>query len=309
MVVEAQPTVNLSVATDNQVYYGFTPVTIYGSLQNNNIPKNDGLIGLQVDDSNGNTIVIRTLNTGASNPSNLPIQISSAYMSDLSGANQQSNIQVETLGYFSIKLLNNYNAIQNMLVTVNIYDSDGVPIGEISGGCSLIAGQSGTATLSIQIPSWAHKGIAYGYANVYTDSPAKGGVPITNEQSFKFTITNGLAVLTGSAPSNTANQGSYTCTFRLPTKGMPDSIYKVAASSSYSGTTVTKNTTFNANFADYNGDGVVDYNDVLIFISSYIKYNQDNSIYNPSCDMDKNGIIAYNDAVQLISCYIAYGRF
>jgi hypothetical protein len=305
--VKAQPNVNLTLATDNPLYYGTSTVTVSGSLRQNNNPVTDGLVGLQITDSNENTIVMRTLKTGTSTPTGLVTQISDAYLSDLS-ANQLTNINAGELAYFSIKLINNNQNPQNMIVTINIFDSQEIPIGFISGQCSLIAGQSGIATLSIQITNNAHIGLAHGYANVYSNLPIDGGFPIGDEKSFEFTINDGLSEPKNAATVTGKQQGSYSFMFRLPAKGATDSNFNVVASCSYLGSEVSKNASFKGTFADFNNDGQVDYNDVLFFVSSYIKYNQNNPLFTPQCDFDRDGALTYKDAVQLVSCYIVYVR-
>ena len=166
-LIGAQPTLNLTVSTDKQAYCGFNVVTISGALQNNGVASNNGLVGLQVQDSNGNILIIRTLKTGIANPPSLPAQIS-AYLSDQS-EHPQSSIQAGALSYFTTNLVNNDNLALSMLITINLFDSDGIPIGQISEQCSLLSEKTGSAILSIQIPNWAHTGTAYGYANIYTD--------------------------------------------------------------------------------------------------------------------------------------------
>lgn len=297
-------TVNLTVTTDKRAYYGFSPLDIIGTMQCNGVAVSDGLVGLQIQDSQGNVLVIRTVRTGASTPSSLPCQISSAYLSDMSG-NSQSSVQAGNLGYFTINLINNDKVTQSMLVTINLYDSDGIPIGEISEQCSLLANTNGAAILSLQIASWARAGTANGYADVYSDWPSNGGVPISLEQPFQFTITDGLSSI-GDISSSNGNQGTYNLTFRLPTMGPVDANYTVYASTSYSGVTVTKSTSFNCQFGDFNGDGVVDSVDFFIFANAYISSSSGNTNYCQLCDMTQNGQVDSQDFFIFLNCFITY---
>ena len=304
-VAKAQSTtVNLTVTTDKQAYYGFSPVNLSGALQCNGAAVSDGLVGLQIQDSQGNVVVIRTLMTGASTPSSLPCQISSAYLSDMSG-NSQSSIEAGNLAYFTINLINNGKVAQSMLVTINLYDSDGIPIGEISEQCSLLADTNGAAILSIQIPAWARTGTANGYADIYSNWPSNGGVPISLEQPFQFAITNGLNSI-GNISSSNGNQGTYSLTFRLPTMGPVDANYTVYASTSYSGTTVTKSTSFNSQFGDFNGDGVVDSTDFFIFANAFISAAEGNTNYCQLCDMTQSGTVNSQDFFIFLNCFITY---
>lgn len=304
-LVKAQPTtVNLSVSTDKTSYCGFTPVTIMGTLQQNSVSASDGLVGLQVQDSTGNTIVIRTLRTGASNPQSLPANIASAFLSDNS-EHPQTSIQAGSLSCFTINLVNNDNAQLSMLVTVNLYDSAGIPIGQMSEPCSLTAGQSASAILSVPIPAWAHSGVAYGYFNAYSDWPSNGGVPLSPEQSCQFSITNGL-----NGPSNvsstSANQGSYSLTFRLPTMGPADATYTVYASTSYSGEKVTKTCTFTAVFADFYDNGYLSSSDFFCFVNAFIACGSGSSNWTKTCDMNQDGTVDGQDFFLFVQCYLAY---
>lgn len=304
-IVKGQSTnINLTVTTDKSAYYGFNAITINGLLQNNGVSESNGLVGIQIQDQKGNLLIIRTIRTGTSTLTSLPSQISSACLSDLSG-NPQSNIQTGSLGYFAINMVNNDNSARSMLVTVNLFDSDGIPIGQISEQCSLLADTSGGAILSLQIPSWARSGTATGYANIYSDWSNNGGVPMSLEKSFTFTITNGLNSV-GDISSSNANQGAYSLTFRLPTMGPTNAAYTVYASTSYSGVTQTKNTSFNCQFGDFNGDGTVDSKDFFFFTNNYISYTNGNPITSSQCDMNQDGKIDSSDFFIFVECYITY---
>lgn len=305
LLVKAQSsTVTLTVATDKQVYFGFGVIIISGSLQHNGVSSIDGLVGLQIEDSNGNTLVIRTLRTGTSTTSSLPAQISSAYLSD-SSENPQSSIQAGGLGYFTVNLVNNDNVERSMLVTINLFDSAGIPIGQISEPCSLMSSQTDPAILSIPIQTWAHNGVAYGYANIYTNWPSDGGVPISLEQSFNFTITGGANSISNIYSCN-ANQGIYSLTFRLPAMGLAGVIYSVYVSTSYSGTTALNSASFHCYFGDFNGDGFVDSRDLFIFADSYMMYISGNPSYCTLCDMNQDGKIDSADFFLFVDCFVTY---
>jgi len=305
LFVNAQSSdVTLIVSTDKQAYYGFGAVSISGTLQYNGNPADDGLVGLQVQGSDGSTLVLRAIRTGTSNPSLLQAKIVSAYLSDASGK-QQTSIQVGALGYFTIILSNINNTQLSLLVSINIYDSSGVPIGQVYEPCSLTANQTAPATLSLQIPSWARGESAYGYADVFSNLPSKGGVPIGCEQAFEFSITSGQNNVADILSSN-SDQGAYNLTFRLPTMGPVDCNYTVYATSLYSGVTAIKSTSFNCQFGDFTHSGSVDPQDLFIFAESYIAYSENNSNYNSICDMNQDGKIDSTDFFLFVNCYITY---
>jgi len=74
--------------------------------------------------------------------------------------------------------------------TVVAYDECGVPIGcVVLRGFIIRPGASQIFMISVQIPRWAFVGVAFVYANAYTDLPTAGGVPYCPEVSTAFTIT------------------------------------------------------------------------------------------------------------------------
>jgi hypothetical protein len=304
LLVRAQTSnLTLSVVADKEDYCGFSAVTISGNLLKNNAPVNGGLVALQIQDSTGNTLVVRTLKTGTSDPVSLAARISSAFLSDQS-EHQLSSIQVGLLGYFTINIVNNLNIPQSMLITVNLFDSAGIPIGQISEPGSLMASQAVGAILSLQIPSWAHSGIAYGYANIYTDWPSNGGVPLGPEQSFQFTIAGGQNSISDVYNSN-YSQGPYSLTFRLPVNGLSGN-YSVVASSSYSGITVLNSTSFRAQFADFYKDGVLNSQDFFFFANSFIEYSAGHNDYSSLCDLNQDEKINSADFFLFVDCYMTY---
>lgn len=292
---------NLTVTTDQQSYCSFCPVTINGNIKSTTTNEN---IALQVASSKGGLLVLRSVNTAATTASSMPAQINSAFLSDLTGSSRYS-IDAGNLGYFAINLMNNDNVLHNMLVTVNIYDSSGIPIGIAVGETSLLPGRSGTAMLSIQIPIGVHSGVAFGYANVFTDYPNEGGFPLAVETQFQFTVNGALNSANSSAAKTTAHQDAYSLTFRLPTKGSPDGVYTVYVASS--GTLQPKTVSFDVFFVDFTGDGDINFQDITFFVSAYIKFNQENSAYTHICDLNHDSQIGFPDILLLVNGYIKYG--
>ena len=61
------------------------------------------------------------------------------------------------------------------------------------------------------------------------------------------------------------------------------------------------------NPADLNGDGKVNFQDVVIFAQNYALYYSGNT-WNHACDLDGNGILNWNDALLFIADYVAAGQ-
>ena len=134
---------------------------------------------------------------------------------------------------------------------------------------------------------------------------SNGGVPISLEQPFQFVVAGGLKSINNISTTN-SNQGSYSLTFRLPTMCAVNTDYTVYSSTASSGLTTTKNTLFNCQFGDFNGDGVIDYADFFIFASNYNIYWSGNTSYNHLCDMNQDGKINSEDFFAFMNCYLTY---
>ena len=65
--------------------------------------------------------------------------------------------------------------------------------------------------------------------------------------------------------------------------------------------------TQNASAADFNSDGIVNFKDIVYFVSAYIHYNNYGAL-DPICDLNNDGIINFQDIVLLVHDYIAYAQ-
>ena len=92
--------------------------------------------------------------------------------------------------YFNLTAENIAFTHRVVTFTVVAYDECGVPIGCVVLHSFVIRpGISQVFMISVQIPRWAFVGVAFVYANAYTDLPTAGGVPYCPEVSTAFTIT------------------------------------------------------------------------------------------------------------------------
>ena len=89
------------------------------------------------------------------------------------------------LGFVKVILSSDSNVPS--LVTINLFDSDLTSLGIGSFKTTLSPGQS-EMTLSFFIPSYADSGIGDIYANIFSDWPSQGGVPLTGESSTQVRI-------------------------------------------------------------------------------------------------------------------------
>jgi plastocyanin len=180
-------------------------------------------VAINVSDSNGNNIVTRTVTTDSSGNGTIQFKLPSSskngiYKVDatatvsgnkifdnttfsvkspssnitivsLHPTDQQGNIissfSKGKLGFVNVVLNSNSNV--SSLVTINLFDSDLTSLGIGSFKTTLNQGQS-EMLLSFFIPNDAEFGNADIYANVFSDWPSQGGVPLTGESSTKVKL-------------------------------------------------------------------------------------------------------------------------
>lgn len=305
-------TLTVTVATNKQTTYNkYDPITISGTVQYGDISPASALVAIEVDyPSGGGPLVLRTVQTGSGTVTSLPEQISAAYPTSGLGGSQTGTVQNGELGYFSVTV-NDLDSQEhdNMLLAVTIFDGNGVPIGiSPPSTLSLGAGATQTESVSIPIPTTAHSGPAYGYADLFSNLPSSGGVPLAQEESFQFTISGGTPS-SGPAPStSSATAGAYSLTFKLPKAqdGFPDGAYSVTASAAWAGQTATAQTGFNVLLiGDFDFAGSVTGNDLFIFAGAYINYYTGQS-YNTLCDINGDGKVDSTDFFLFVAAYIQY---
>jgi len=112
------------------------------------------------------------------------ISIVSLQPTDQQG-NTVSSFTKGKLGFAKIVL--NSDSSASSLVTINLFDSDLTSLGIGSFKTTLSSGQS-EMTLSFFIPNDAELGTGDIYANVFSDWPSQGGVPLTGETSSQVRI-------------------------------------------------------------------------------------------------------------------------
>jgi hypothetical protein len=324
-IVEVKAQINQSIATltvntdqSNSVkfpYDVYSTLTLNETLAYNNYLTvsypTDGLVGVQIQNPTGQNVVIRTLSTGPTIPYSIPATINQAYLCDGSG-NQLSSISIPTESnpvvptvYCSVS--NNLNSPQSMIVTLNVYDSNGVPFAVASQQIGAAADSSQEYIIDFSIPSWVHYGTAYAFMNIYNTWPNQGGVPLGEEKPFQFTISGG-SPFQGTPPTTYSLNGYYhnfNMTFRLPKNSVPGT-YTAYSSTDYQGSQASQTTQFAvALLADVNGDGVVNFNDISAFVTMYIAYFASHT-YSSKIDYLQTGSINFNDVVLFVTYYIEY---
>jgi hypothetical protein len=115
----------------------------------------------------------------------LGVSIVSVQPTDQQGNKTVTSFSKGTTSY--AKVILSSNSTQTVLVTVNLVDSNGTSLGVGSVKTSLGSGNS-QMEISFYIPDDTSVGTGNIYADVYTDWPNNGGVPLTSETSSKVSI-------------------------------------------------------------------------------------------------------------------------
>ena len=313
-------------------YDRYSLMTYTGSMQYSNggtFYPNDGLVGVQIQDSTGATMLVRTISTGLNNtvqsfPANPPADVDKAYLCDL-GGNPITSIPMPTASNqvtptLYVHLINNEQSTQNMIVVVSILDSNAVPIAFFSSPLNVAGGTASYVKSNFLIQPWAHYGQAYAYVSIFSgDLPSNGGVPLATEKTFGFTITGG-APFPGTAPTTFAYNGVnrlYNFTFRLlsqqtcplgtcnvySTVNYP---YAAYTTGTYIGNQASQTTNFQvAQLGDLNSDGVLNFVDIQLFVHYYILYYNQGT-YTASVDFNHDSKINFADIQLFVHYYIYY---
>ncbi len=314
ILVTAQ-TVNLTVATNKQTTYDFyDPITLSGTISEGSVSPATVLVGIQVNYPNGSPMVLRTVQTGSGEVSGLPETITSAYASTSHGGSSVSTLQNGEAYWFTATIADqDSQEHDNMVWAITLFDGNGVPIGIVQSTASVGAGATQSFAIQFEIPTWAHSGAAYGYADLYSALPQNpGGLPVAQEQSFQFTISGGTPSSGPAATTASAAAGAYSLAFKLPPAqgNLPltlEGACKVYASATYDSQDVTANTGFNWQLiGDFNFSGVVNGNDLFIFVAAYIDYYEGEGITNTLCDINNDGKMTATDFFLFVAAYIQY---
>lgn len=304
-------TVNLTLTTDKTSYARLDTLTISGSLTKDGLPVTDGLVAVQIDKPNGDPLVLRTVNTGENptypDPINNPDflgQVLNLYLSD-ANKNPLGNVNSGSMAYFTLTLHNLASTPEHIVVSVNVFDNDNVPIGistpEIG---ELPARSQSTVVVGIPIPASAASGRATVFASMHSDLPENGGKPFSLEASAVFTI-NGVQ---GGTPPSSGNgsQGDYSLSFTLPPK-CPVGTCTIYTCAAYSGIADSASTVFNVyQPGDLTGDGIVNFDDLLAFIDAYVLNHNPPFTLTPKADFDDNGVIDFEDVLLFVDAYVLY---
>jgi hypothetical protein len=271
-------------------------VTFSAGLGGGLIP--DALVAIQVDNPQGNPVILRTKTTGQL-PVSSNITILSLTPCDQSG-NPLYTFRRGTLSYFKASL-NNTAASRYVQITLNMFDARNVAYESFITFAGLLYNGTTTLIISDPVPQDISPGNATAYLNVFTALPAAGGFALCPESSAVYSVIDG-----SSPPPISEEQpalGFYNLTFLIDnyqtTRMFRPGNYSVFANCKYQTEVSNASRTFEIVLTgDINRDGIVDIFDAILLSGSY------NAVlgeprWNANADFNFDGIVDIYDAIIL----------
>jgi len=228
--VKSQFSLDVTVDTDKSSYTKRQMVNVTGNVTYEGNLVQNGLIGIQVEDSLFSTIAMRTLPLNANQSLSFSTEITSLLPTDEVG-NYKPKTERNKYLWFYMVVKNKGLSIKQVYVSITIMDNALIPLETDLGSLSIPAGQTGTFMPRMSIPNWATVGTAYIFANVYDAWPKLLGRPLCSEKLANFTIIESIYSDPPNTPLTTQpmQNGLYATNFRLP-PNMQIGSYKVSAS-------------------------------------------------------------------------------
>jgi hypothetical protein len=290
----------LSVTTNYSSYSLGATISVSGQLTLRGIPVTNGLIAIQVDDSQGNVKLVRVISTGTA-PSPWKVRIVDLISVD-SQDKPKSTFTKGELSFFKVTVENlDINDVQTM-ITFNLFDSIGRSVSFSFWGGSLHAGERIIRREGILIPTDFYGDTAACYVDVMTGNiqpafPKFSGQPCCAEKSLVLTATGSSSKTAGSASvSAVTSLGSYGLAFKLPDDATLGN-YTVYSSGRYNAWAVATFDYFWLN-TDVNRDGKVNIMDVSAAARAFGSKAGDPK-YSTMVDMNNDGTINIVDAAAI----------
>ena len=284
-------------------------VLIHGSLMLDGSPVTDGLVAIQIDDPNENLFVLRTLPTGDSPVGPWVVEIPELVTCDKFGNAKSSFALGEGLG-INITVRNNGLTSENVMVTLNLYDSTGL---------SFLAQKLFQTELGpeqeerrfiwpIPISEYISLGPAFVYSSALHGWPKEDGYAYCPEVSVGFNIVGGGGgeTYTSEESFGTSTPGEFNLTFRTNPEGGITGNYSISAVSQYQMLFITNSTTFEVIlFGDVNGDGKVRVDDVLAVALAF-GMNEGDEGWDPRVDLNGDGKVRVDDVLIVAQAFGNY---
>jgi len=232
----------ITVATDKPLYLPGENVEIHGNLT---LPY-EGLVSIAVNNPDNYGLVMRTLQMGTAPPGD--INITELYPSDGYGYPKYNFRRGMDHAYFTVAARNSGTEWKTVVLTVNAYDGNMVPLLPVqSFKVSIAPGWATGFIAGIWVSEWAYIGTGMVYASALTDYPKYDGAPYCPEKSATFGIIAGAGGGAGAPETQGSGTNStpqnYSLTFKLPPNAKTG-IYRVYANFFCPGHFARSNTAF-----------------------------------------------------------------
>jgi hypothetical protein len=287
----------LTLNTDKSTYRFGDPVQIFGNLTFDGLPVDDGLVALQVDDSIGGLVAIRTVDTGIEPSDNWQVEILQVETTDSLGTPKDTFRNGQTV-FFEVTVTNHLYTPTQALITITVLDVDMIPLGipKVEGTVP-----PGTSIYRPSLPlSDVTLGEATVYANAYTKLPELAGTAYCPEQNTSFTISDGSASAASDPPQYhvAATPGFYNSSFRLPRDFIRVGNYTIYAICQYEIINFALGTTkFEVIVrGNVNNDNAVDIFDAVIVALAFGSQPSDPN-WDPRADINQDDLVDIFDMV------------
>ncbi len=286
----------ITLNTSKASYRVGEEVTIFGNVTLDDVPITDALVAIEVDDPEGNPVILRTCSTGTT-PTGLDIEILSVIPCDHLG-NPKSSFEIGTLAFFKITLYNYGSSPKYAVMCISVLDENNVPFEALVSYRGLVYLGRTEFVVPINIPYYLPVGCGVVYVGAFTELPKNGGAAYCPEKLAIFEIVQSgagkMAETEGFTPTETARtafyststEGTYTVGFRLRRTGGRVGDYPVYAGARFQSQTATNTTTFVVFLeGDLNGDKKVDMRDIGI-VARVFGATPSDPLWDPVADLN-----------------------
>lgn len=279
-------TLSIELETDRQIYAIGENVNMSGNVTWDGQALPDALVAIEIHDSNGIPVIMRARPTGMIFTPYV-VQILNVTPCD-DGGNPKSSFVREKLAYFKISLNNTASSLKYAVITLNIFDSRGVPFEAAKLFEAYLQLGITELLVSVPIPPDIYLGDGVVYANAFTALPCEGGFAYCEEYPAFFSIVEsegsfGLLSFGQHAETN------LTLTFLLDnyesTRRFSRGNYTIFATCQYLTQTATLQKTFKVVLiGDINDDGWVELSDFFL-LSLAFGSSPGSPNWNPQADV------------------------
>lgn len=298
----------ITATTEKRQYYYRQLVNIYGNVSFEGTLVEEGLVGIQVRNPDGETVAFRTVPANTTPSEDWSVEIDSIIPVDMGGS-PKDTFSKNSIAYFNVTVKNNrLFGEQHVYLTITHYDSDSSPFFLMPQGLTIPPQKNTTVRLEAPIFEWISPGGAIAHANLYEygNLPKDGGCPLCPEKSACYTITEssgGAAALFTPKTREFNGTGNFCAKLRLP----PDAplgtyVVSITAYSVWKGFTIMTFSNEYKMLEDIVIDRVIDIYDIVIVAGAYGTKNGD-LLWNPEADIESNGKIDIYDVVKVASSY------